>query len=192
MGFLLKGSDGRRYIATAGHCFLEGAGTRTWNLGTGIPVTGPEDTRIGESAYATLEGDDFALIRIDKGVESRPDMCVFGGPSGLNTDRSSEITTLNFYGNGTGIGNVPGINQPVLPARSVVAPDLSDPQRVVAFGPAIFGDSGSAVNSADGRAVGTLVGLDPQGLVILRLRPQIKGAQEELGIRLKLLTSNSC
>lgn len=189
LNFLFKGSDGNRYIGTAGHCTLEADGETVWPEARGPSAADSEGTRFGTFAYAVLKGPkDFALIRLDRGVEAEAGMCYFGGPTGINNDRSPDPVTLHHYGNGLLIGSVPAVNQPVLPARSMVAHDTMDPDEVFAVGTAIFGDSGSAVISEDGRAMGVLVAIAPleAGDVITRLRPQVKRAEKQLGIRLRL------
>jgi hypothetical protein len=203
LNFLFQGSDGRRYIGTAGHCILEAnpiggqAPETTWVPGTGPEARDADGNRIGEFAYAILEDPkDFSLIRLDPGVASDPQMCHFGGPTGINNDTPGlfEPVVLQQYGNGVGIGTV-------LPARSMVALGMPDPDHVYAQGLVLPGDSGSGVISDDGRAVGVAVttgihsssigtsGIDAGEVGITRLQPQLDQAQSVLGIRLDLLTA---
>lgn len=205
LNFLFQGSDGRRYIGTAGHCILEGSQVSTggdatqlettWPVGSGPVAKDSLGARLGEFAYATLQDPrDFALIRLDPEVKASPQMAHFGGPTGINTDASRDRTVLEWYGNGVGFGAT-------VPARSAVAFGLPDPDRVVAFGVAGPGDSGSGVISADGRAVGVLVtvgvnffgatedGVNAGDLGITRLGPQLTRAQELLGLQLNLETA---
>src|SRR3989442_11724055 len=56
LNFLFLGSDGSRYIGTAGHCILNtpqygGAGEMTWAPGTGPEARDGGGSRIGEFAY---------------------------------------------------------------------------------------------------------------------------------------------
>ena len=88
------GSDGSRYIGTAGHCILGESpiggdvGEESWAPGTGPVARDGDGNRIGEFAYAILQDPkDFALIRLDPGVAANPQMCHFGGPTGTNTDQ---------------------------------------------------------------------------------------------------------
>jgi hypothetical protein len=200
LNFLFRGSDGRRYIGTAGHCVLgessfdsEG-GSKRWRRG-GPRARDSEGDRIGRYAYAVLEDPrDFALIRLRRGVESSPRMCHFGGPTGVNADQPTRTVVLNYYGNGLVAGET-------VPARTLYAFGMPDPDHVYANGPAVMGDSGAPVNSADGRAVGVLVtfglhvgsigseGIDAGVVGITRLPPQLQRASEALGIRLRLLTA---
>lgn len=199
--FLFETPDHERFIGTAGHCILgEGpvadrAGEKLWPKGQGSVVKDGAGKRIGEFAYAVLQDPkDFALIRIDPGVESNPEMCDFGGPNGINDDLSGDPTVLQYFGNGIGIGTA-------LPARSAVAMGLPNPDHVFAAGLALPGDSGSAVISEDGRAVGVLVtvgvhgfGIDENGGIdfgtvgITRIAPQLARASQALGIKLTMLT----
>ena len=94
--FLFQGSDGARYIGTAGHCILGDdplggdAGEQSWAAGSGPEARDGAGNRIGEFAYAILQDPkDFALIRLDPGVAANAQMCHFGGPTGVNTDRGA-------------------------------------------------------------------------------------------------------
>jgi len=198
LNFLLQGADGRRYIATAGHCPLEGGqtGRFTWRSSK-APIAniyvGEERRRVGEFVYAILDDvSDFALIRLDKGVKAKPRMCHFGGPTGINDDLSADPTILHHYGQGIGLGQVFTVS--TLPARSALAPNMEDAQEVTAYGAVYEVDSGSPVISSDGRAVGVMVAIrvnaaaDGQGILsITRLTPQVADAEDALGIDLRLL-----
>jgi hypothetical protein len=191
LNFLFHGSDGRRYIGTAGHCVLGesafdvDAGEKRWRR-RGPVARDASGKPIGRYAYAILrEPKDFALIRLRKRVEASPAMCHFGGPTGINADRPQGAVTLHFYGNGAIAGET-------TPARTLHAQGMRDPDRVHAFGPATPGDSGAGVISADGRAVGPLVsvgvhvGAGAGSVGITRLPPQLERARETLGLRLRL------
>lgn len=187
--FLFRGSDGIRYMGTAGHCILNSDGEISYRPGKGPVASDAEGKRIGEFAYAILrKPKDFALVRLDPNVKARPKMCHFGGPTGMNKDTTSERVLLHYYGNGIGIGNLQVVYQPVLPARSALARNLEDPDQVFATGAAIFGDSGGGVISEDGRAVGALVAIGSfeGAIVITRLAPQLRRAERALDISLEL------
>ncbi|MDP8969012.1 MAG: hypothetical protein M3N52_00575 [Actinomycetota bacterium] len=199
--YLFTGSDGARYMGTAGHCFFAPfdvePGEMSWALGAGPPAFDAAGNRVGGFAYAVQRDEkDFGLIRLDDAVAANPQMCFFGGPTGINDDRPGllEPVLLNYYGNGILVSGV-------LPARTAVATGMPDPDHVFADGVAIFGDSGAAVNSADGRAVGSLVtvgvalaglgldGLDAGVIGITRLTPQLERAEQVLGVDLVLQTA---
>jgi hypothetical protein len=201
LNFLFKTPEGERYIGTAGHCILgegpvaDSAGEKMWPKGQGPAAKDPDGKRFGEFAYAVLQDPkDFALIRLDPGVEASPEMCNYGGPTGINDDISGDPTVLQYFGNGIAIGTA-------LPARSAVALGLPNADHVYAAGLALPGDSGSAVISEDGRAVGVLVtvgvhgfGIDESGGIdfgtvgITRIVPQMNRAAEALGIKLTMVT----
>jgi len=201
LAFLFRGSDGRNYMATAGHCilgdgpFASGAGERTWRPGSGPPAEDGDGRRIGEFAYAILlEPYDFALIRLDPSVAADPALCHFGGPTRLYTERATSPTLLHWFGQGLLLGQT-------IPARSAVAPTTRDPDHVYAVGAALPGDSGSGVITADGAAIGVLVtvgvhtgtigtdGVDAGTIGITRLAPQLARAEQALAIRLALRTA---
>jgi hypothetical protein len=200
LNFLFQGSDGSRYIGTAGHCILGTSpiggdvGEMAWAPGTGPVARDDGGKRIGEFAYAILQDPkDFSLIRLDSQVQADAGMCHFGGPTAVNDDNPglTEPVALNWFGNGVGVGAV-------LPARSAVAAGMPSPDHVFAQGAAAPGDSGSGVISSDGRAVGVLVtvgvhtasigsgGLDAGLIGMTRLTPQVKRARQVLGVDLVL------
>jgi hypothetical protein len=196
--FLFQGSDGARYIGTAGHCILGedplggDAGEQTWAPGSGPAARDGQGNRIGEFAYAILQDPkDFALIRLDPGVAANAQMCHFGGPTGVNSDRTATPVVLHHFGQGVGVGTV-------LPARSALALGIPDPDHVYAAGGVVPGDSGSGIISADGRAVGVIVttglhtgtlgsgGIDAGSMGVTRLAPQVARAGQQLGTALDL------
>jgi len=199
--FVFTGSDGATYVGTAGHCILGESpvggdvGESAWPPGAGPEARDASDARIGEFAYAILEDPkDFALIRLDPGVEASPQMCHFGGPTGVNDDSTADLVVLQHYGNGVAIGSV-------LPARTGLALGMPDPDHVFAQALALPGDSGSGIVSDDGRAVGVVVtvgvhtggigtgGVDAGIAGITRLTPQVERAEDVLGIGLALQTA---
>jgi hypothetical protein len=198
--FLFQGSDGVRYIGTAGHCILDegpfggDVGELSWAPGTGPVARSANENRVGEFAYAILQDPkDFALVRLDPGVQASAGMCHFGGPTAANDDQPdlTQPVVLNFFGNGIGVGAL-------LPARSALAAGMPDPDHVFAQGVAAPGDSGSGVISSDGRAVGVAVtfgvhfgsvgvlGMNGGVIGITRLTPQVLRAQQVLGVNLDL------
>jgi len=184
LNFLFLGSDGSRYIGTAGHC-IEGAGGFYYGEMAWAPGTGPEarddgGSRIGEFAYA-IKSDpkDFSLIRLDPQVQANAGMCWFGGPTAVNADQPTQPVVLNWFGNGVVVGAV-------LPARSALAAGMPNPDYVFAQGVATIYDSGSGVISSDGRAVGVLVSAGDAVIGISRLTPDVERAQAILGVNLLL------
>jgi hypothetical protein len=205
MNFRFNGSDGHRYIGTAGHCIIEAPSTggdfadRSWAPGQGPEATDGDGNRIGEFAYAALNDSqeaDFALIRIDPGVEASAQMCHFGGPTGINADQPplTQPTVLNHFGNGLLVGNLSVVNQTTVPARSALALGMPNPNHVFAEGLVVPGDSGSGVQSDDGRAVGVAVttgvhsasigtsGIDAGTMGIVRINPMVARAEGFTGV----------
>jgi hypothetical protein len=202
LNFLFEAPDKERFIGTAGHCILDeggptgnNAGEKSWPKGQGPVAKDSSGHRIGEFAYAILQDPkDFSLIRLDPGVEASPEMCQFGGPTGVNDDVAGGTKVLQYWGNGIGIGSA-------LPARSAVADGFPSADHVYAEGLALPGDSGSGVITDDGRALGVLVtvgvhgfgydqnGLDFGTIGITRLSPQLARASEVLGTKLSLVTA---
>jgi hypothetical protein len=201
--FAFTGANGERYMGTAGHCILGDSATggdvgeRTWAPGDGPVARNGSGERVGEFAYAILQDPkDFALIRLDEGVEANPQMCHFGGPTGINSSMPglTEPTVLEHYGQGVGTGQT-------VPARSALALGMPDPDHVYAEGAAAPGDSGSGIMSADGGAVGVVVttgvhaaslgtsGADAGTMGITRLGPQLARAEQVLGTGLTLETA---
>ena len=198
MNFAFRGRHGARYIGTAGHCILpesEG-GEQVW--GKRGPKAKDDDGQvIGRFAYAILRVNgekDFGLIRLGRGISPAASICRFGGPTGVNTEISSRTQTLNYYGNGTVVGEL-------LPARALLALGLPNPDHVFATGVATPGDSGAPVMDRSGRAVGVLVsggvllggtsggGSDNGTVGVTRIGPQVLRARKKLGDRLRLLTA---
>ena len=199
LNFLFQGSDGSRYIGTAGHCILGTSpiggdvGEMAWAPGTGPVARDADGNPIGEFAYAILQDPkDFSLIRLDPLVEANPAMCHFGGPTAVNDDNPglTELVVLNWFGNGILVGTL-------LPARSALAAGMPDPDHVFADGAAAPGDSGSGIISSDGRAVGVVVtvgvhigtSFDSGVIGITRLTPQVERARQVLGVDLVLQTA---
>ena len=199
--FLFQGSDGSRHIGTAGHCILGESpiggdvGEESWAPGTGPVARDAGGNRIGEFSYAILQDPkDFALIRVDPGVNASAQMCHFGGPTGTNDDRPSSPVVLNHFGNGVGVGSV-------LPPRSALAFGMPDPDHVFAEGAVVPGDSGSGIISSDGRAVGVIVttgihaasigtsGIDGGTMGVTRITPQVNRAEQVLGTQLDIQTA---
>ncbi len=198
--FLFRAPDGTRYIGTAGHCILASSpvggntGEKLWAKGAG-PQAKTGGQRVGEFAYAVLEDPkDFALIRLDPGVEATSEMCHFGGPTGVFEGKTPDPTVVQYYGNGVAIGST-------VPARSGLATGVSNDDHLYAVGVALPGDSGSGVISSEGLALGVLVttgvhgfGFDENGvdfgtMGITRIAPQVARASEALGVRLELVTA---
>lgn len=210
LGFLFSGSDGARYMTTAGHCSVVRGQRRTWSPGQGpvVSLAGNADgssgaQRIGTVVFAELvpsaDGDDdydISVIRLDKTAAATAKVRGLGAPSGINDSRTDARTVVSLSGEGTGVGAVK-------PTRDLVAKTLKRPEFVYADGPAAPGDSGAPVLDSDGAAIGTLlgaggnsvtagtagppaVGHDGSLIRIGRLRPVLGHAQKALRLTLRL------
>jgi len=90
---------------------------------------------------------------------------------------------------------------PTLPARSGLTHGLPDPDHAYTNAPASPGDSGAAVDTSDGRALGVLVagaaafggigvkGADAGIVVVTRLAPQLGLARKKTGVSFSLVTA---
>lgn len=190
-GFGPGGDSTGHYIGTAGHCL--GEGTHVFGEGEGNRVFDRSGEHIGRLAYS--ENDvtaerDFALIKVEPGVEVNPAMCHWGGPESMLAQPVDEIVELKHFGNGLGFSGT-------VPARTGYAERLTAPQKQWVHAAAFRGDSGSGVMTADGRAVGVLVGggfggdeNDGIGTVaVTRLGPALERAEAALGINFELVTA---
>ncbi len=198
--FLFRGSDGRDYAATAGHCALDEDGRQTWRGDTGPVVTTDGDGRaVGRFAYAHLEEGgvdgsvDLGLIRLDAGLTGEPQMCAWGGPTRLLTEAVDGRTELRHHGGGLLLGDT-------VPTRRAVSDSLPKVPRLHALGAVSPGDSGSGTTTADGAAVGINVTIEPYldtgvttNVVSLmgmqRLDLAVAEAEQALGVRLVLRTA---
>ncbi|MGH9039551.1 MAG: hypothetical protein ACRDZ3_04910 [Acidimicrobiia bacterium] len=223
--FLFRAPEGTRYMGTAGHCVDAGGASpkdsnadgkgrieRIWSWGDGPLAENSLGERIGEFVYMIVHTPkDFALIRLDPGVEASAEMCHFGAPHGVLTTDTTSPVMLRYYGDGVGAGGVAF-------ARSAVALGTPDPDHIYATGLALPGDSGAGVMTADGLAAGVLVttgfhgislqptgpyqtpsprdpphagpdGVDMGTVGITRLGPQLSRAVEKLGVPLELVTA---
>lgn len=184
--FLFKGSDGHRYIGTAGHCLVSDGQEKEWAPGKG-PIINAGGEAVGRAAYGILKGNrDFGLIRLYRATNASAQMCHFGGPTALDTARLSTPVLLEHYGNGLAVSSV-------TPARTSLAMNTNDPDVVTAVGLAAFGDSGSGATRS-GKALGVLVAIglssaDVGNVFITRLPPQVAQAQRVLGTTLTLQTA---
>jgi len=188
MSFVFHGSDRHEYVASAGHCIWADSNLGSpadkeakWKPGAGMPVSDPSGQRIGRFAYGIWTDErDFSLIRLDSGVQASAAMCYFGGPVSMYTAHSSGIVFLKHFGNGLIYGDT-------IPARTALARNTLDAHYVYAYAAALPGDSGSAVMTEDGQAIGTLVDLDGDGTVAMtRLDTSVAEAERYMHVRLSL------
>ncbi|HET6406212.1 MAG TPA: trypsin-like peptidase domain-containing protein [Candidatus Thermoplasmatota archaeon] len=151
------------YLGLAAHC-VEGL-----ELGTEVDIGKAAKGRLAYSSWATmadigekdeavLDVNDFALIEIDPSARKlvHPSVRHFGGPTALadsgSVARGDKVLT---YGNS-------GLRQQIDPAswhEGYVVETRDRSTTVYTVTPGVPGDSGSAVLTGDGRALGILVTL---------------------------------
>lgn len=192
LGFLLRDRRGRSYMTTAGHCAVPEGTRRVWPRATGPRVYGSDGRKIGTVSFALIKGTkDFALILLDKAVRPKGQVCHFGGPTGLNAERRTEPTVVQYYGQAEVVSQA-------LPARSGVVLHTRDPDLLYAQAPIYLGDSGGPWLTDDGRALGYLthiVGYGPipsadvSTALVRRLGPAVAAAEEALKTDLTLVTA---
>ncbi|MGH3915241.1 MAG: serine protease [Pseudonocardiaceae bacterium] len=115
--------------------------------------------RIGETDSDTCAANDFALVKLDPAdvAATNPSVPVFGGPTGVDTDGAAAGESVFTY------GNSPlrvGIEQ-LSPKSGVVLETVNGgwTYNILTLTPGVPGDSGSAVLSTNGEALGVLVTL---------------------------------
>jgi hypothetical protein len=195
--FLWNGSDGHRYMGTAGHCtFGSPVGT--------VAESGPGGLRAGVLVYKRYDAfnrdkvhhDDFALVRLDRGVAASGSVRLWGGPTGTYTGVGDRNLLLRHVGYGLGVSAV-------APARRAVATAVTSPDWIYFVGGANVSDSGSPVLTEDGQAVGWITQLavadpvpdvirsggDVGTMALTRISRQVALAERDLGITLRLSTS---
>ena len=193
--FVFRGSNGRTYLGTAGHCTLavtnvDGDRGEFHDPLMGALVQDANGAQIGRVEYAIQQGAyDLALIRLRSGVSYDTALPHWGPVTGINTAISSSPIELRWVGHGTAIGNV-------LYARSGFALGMPDANEVRALGLIAPGDSGGPVVDSAGKAIGVnvavaaAIGFPPGNTgvqVVTRLAPQLARAKQKTGITFTLL-----
>ncbi|MCW2615261.1 MAG: hypothetical protein JWN08_2255 [Frankiales bacterium] len=163
------------FLGQAAHCSGTGGATETdgcqaGSLPLGTPVEVDGATRpgtmvynswltmqaAGESDPSTCAYNDFALIRIDPAdvASVSPAIPVLGGPTGIDRDGVALGEQVFSYGNS---GLRQGVSQ-LSPKQGVSLGTDSDGWNhpVYTITPGVPGDSGSAVLSSEGEALGVL------------------------------------
>lgn len=166
------------FIGQAAHCAGTGGATSTNGceagslpLGTPVEVQGAEHP--GELAYSSWlamqdanEQDsnacaynDFALVRLhpDDHARVNPSVPVFGGPQGIDTDGAPAGEEVYTYGNSSLRLGLTELSPHV--GTSLGTSGDGWTTAIYTATPGVPGDSGSAVLSQDGEALGVLVTL---------------------------------
>lgn len=207
-------AETRVFIGTAAHCVNNGPSTATngcdprnkpWALGRSVAVTGAAKAgtlvyssweamqRIGETSSATCAGNDFAVVELHPDDHHRvsPAMRGYGGPIGVTEggDHRNLEKVLTFGNSGLRLTDNP-LADPAK-AREGYSWRGNGAWTTVVYiaGPGIPGDSGSAVLSSDGTALGVLVTISALGSNgITNLYRALGYANDTGGMDLRLAT----
>lgn len=149
LAFLFEDPEGILYISTVGHC-VGAVGSRV-----GAATIG----EFGTVTYRenALRETDFALILIDadKYEHVSPAMRFFGGPTGIQDDYTPNQLTVH-HGNGAGYSTTDATRNRIGKLDFVKTEGFwgTEQHWYVATHPIIGGDSGSAILTGDGKALG--------------------------------------
>ena len=168
------------YLGMAAHCAGTGAATDTdgcsagsLDIGTPVDIVGSDGvTYSGQLAYSswltmaavnetdadTCAYNDFALVEVlEDDSLVNPSIPVFGGPEGIDTDGAALGEQVYTYGNSSLRLGLTELSPHVGTSLGTDASGWTTPIYTVT--PGLPGDSGSAVLSQDGEALGILVTL---------------------------------
>lgn len=166
------------FIGQAAHCAGTGGATSTNGceagslpIGTSVEVQGAEQPGVlaysswlamqaaGEEDENACAYNDFALVRLhpDDHARVNPSVPVFGGPQGIDTDGAPVGEEVYTYGNSSLRLGLTELSPHV--GTSLGTSGDGWTTAIYTATPGVPGDSGSAVLSQDGEALGVLVTL---------------------------------
>jgi hypothetical protein len=166
------------FIGQAAHCAGTGAPTETSGctsgtkpLGTPVTITGASKpgtlvysswitmAKLGEKDTNTCAYNDFALVKINPADRDKvnPSVPFFGGPIGISTGSIAVGDQIFTYGNSPLRGGVAALS----PKTGISLGDDGGGWLHTCYTatPGVPGDSGSAVLTKDGKALGVLASL---------------------------------
>lgn len=167
------------FLGQAAHCagtggnptMTDGCTSGSMPLGTPVTVQGATHPgtlvysswlamqEVGETDAATCAANDFALVKLDPAdaAATNPSIPVFGGPTGVDRDGSVPGEAVYSYGNSPLRGGLMQLS----PKSGVDVGTQNDgwTHLILTLTPGLPGDSGSAVLSSQGEALGVLVTL---------------------------------
>jgi hypothetical protein len=196
--FVFASPDNRTlYLGLASHCVGESAINDTVDIAgiddAGVIVycswmftEGEADCPASED-NTILDVNDFALIRIKDEHRDKvhPALLHWGGPLSVAPPPATFTHALAY-------GNTPtSPSQQFSPMEGVVTPFVSGSMGsyIYFLRPGILGDSGSAVISADGHALGVLVGIasaPPGSNLVTNLQPALEYMHAQTGLEVEL------
>jgi hypothetical protein len=166
------------FIGQAAHCAGTGAPTETSGctsgtkpLGTPVTIAGASKpgtlvysswitmAKLGEKDANTCDFNDIALVKIDPAdvAKVNPSVPAFGGPTGISTTPTKFGDQILTYGNSPLRGGVSQLS----PKTGYSLGDEGGgwSHTCITATPGVPGDSGSAVLTKDGKALGVLASL---------------------------------
>ena len=192
LGYLLRGKYAKEkhanYITTIGTSrsqpSVRSRGNRQRSRRVRRPREAVRPVRV-RRAHGHAGYTSFGLIHVDPKVKVTPQVCHFGGPTGLYKGTGVAPVVIEYYGNGTAA-------QSLSPARTGVATGAADPTNAVSQGVWAPGDEGAPV-LAGGEALGYYDGGiggggNGAGFVVSRLDQWIARAGKALKVKLQLAT----
>ncbi len=191
-------------IGQAAHCSGTGAATDTngcdagsLDIGTPVEIQGADHPgtlvysswvamqEANETDANTCQYNDFALVRIDSRDHDKvnPSIPVFDGPDGLDTNGAAAGEQVYTYGNSSLRLGLTELSPHVGLSLGTTGGGWTTP--IYTATPGLPGDSGSAVLSEDGEALGVLVTLAiaplPASNGVTSLAPALDYANAHLG-----------
>jgi hypothetical protein len=184
VGYAFTDSHRRRFVSTAGHC----AG----DVPLGTVALDRERRPVGRLVFSVREDPtrDFALVQLFPSTGVDPRIPGMGTPRRIFTARETGRREVRFLGQGLGVS--------ALGVRTGFVSNLASPEYFRFVGAVNAQDSGGPVVTADGQALGIIIGVtggpnavgaDPQGADVgtaygARLKPLLDAAQRALKVRL--------
>jgi hypothetical protein len=149
MAHVVRDAAGKLYVLTAGHC-VGGVGQR-------VALTNDGDIGFVRAFRNQGVGNDFALVEIDLADYARvdPNMLGWNGPVGLASAPETGLAAHYGWGALTWQAHATRCRQALTQLEWWGANSFAF------LGVAIWGDSGSAVNSPSGKAMGILTHISP-------------------------------
>lgn len=199
LGFFFRDVRGATYATTGPNCappFAFDPGTTTWARGKGpAALDGRNGARIGEFAFRTSTDDGLgvSLIRLDRWITFDPQVCHYGGPTGITGEIATAPVPVVMVGpEGDVVGEAGSVARPGLAHNG-----LDDSRSVLVLGQSMV-ESGMPVMTEDGEVVGlaewyTIRAGGPAlfavGIAVTRPIVWLAEAQRALRTRLTLLTA---
>lgn len=202
LGFLYRDKRGTVYASTGADCaapFVFEPGVRTWPKGKGPVALDEGERRIGEFAFRFDVGAvSMSLIRVDPGVRVNPQVCHYGGPTGLVTSVDTvprPVVVVGPEGNLHSL-SVAGVTAGGSVSRPGFAHRGLDSLESVVVMAQSLSEEGMPVVDVEGRVIGTAGALlefrgfaGDFGMHVDRPMIPIRAAEQALRTTLTLMTA---